>query len=68
MTWDQYHNLQELVDTARDRLLLAEGRSGSHYELIHVLASEFGRNAWTREEAIQIGQQLLDEFIAAQLV
>lgn len=66
MNWQQYDELMQLTQEANDRLTENEGRSGTHYELIALL-SKYGVNAWTREEAVELGQKVCDEFIAAQL-
>lgn len=65
MTDQQFDELQQLVLEAEDRLITGEGRSGTHYELIALLG-KYGINALSREEAIQQGQRLCDEYIYCQ--
>jgi len=64
MNQQQYDELQQLVLDAQDRLITGEGRSGVHYELMHLLA-RYGKHAMSREESIKMGQKLCDEFLYA---
>jgi len=61
----EFDELQQLTLEAKDRLISGEGRSGAHYELMALLG-KFGYNAMGREEAVQIGQRLCDEYLAAE--
>ena len=62
MNQQEYYELQQLVDDARDRLITGEGQSGVHYMLMHVLAKH-RINVMSREEAIKQGQKLCDEYL-----
>jgi len=65
-SWDEYSELSQCVDTAKERLIGGQGPSGSHYLLIHILRKDHGIVAMSREEAIKKATQLLDDFVMVQ--
>jgi hypothetical protein len=60
-TYDQYIELQNAVDEAKERLDGA-GASGAHYLLNNILR-RYGVFGMSREETIKLGQNLCNEFL-----
>lgn len=65
MDWQQYQIIQETADIAQERLLTGEGRSGVHYELIHLLGT-VGVFCFSREEAIKKANKICREFLESE--
>ena len=65
MTREQFDELQELVLEAKDRLESNMYASGSHFYLMHLLG-QYKVFAITREQTVEFGQKLCDEWIQAQ--
>lgn len=62
MTIDEYNELADLADVGEDRLITGSGRSGVHYELMHVLGRH-GIFVMSREEAVKAARKLCNEFL-----
>lgn len=64
-TWSEFHEIQDLCDSAEDKIITGEGEMGQHYMLIHILGKH-GILCLSRQDTIPQARKLLDEFVLLQ--